>query len=368
MKKILSLLALAIGCIVIVSCSDSDYTEKENSVKIVNANTVIDYKGGATSIEVTGSGISAFSSADWLTVTVNGNVITATAEYNDSQESRSAHITVTASNGDQTLVGIQQTGWTFDIELFKLTINDDEESYEIAASSAYDIEVSSESDWFSAEYDEATGKIKVDATANETGVPRSGTIQVKSGGITKEIPVYQAEFEKDVLGDYYFGVATSTAGTTYNWLQATLSSKNLTVKGVVSSTTVNVKIPISISTEPPYVIKIGNEAEVGTFSNYFLYLAYDNYRYDFYSRYTSYFFNYMSASSIMGELKVETDEEGNSTLACEFNGVMDLDGSEYGAISTWYILAMSDESYSQANNLGYLFRWYWPVLEKATDE
>lgn len=366
MKKILSYFLIAVGCVVLASCSKDDYTEKENSVKVVNANTVIDYKGGDTSIEVTGSGLSATSSANWLTVAVNGNTVKATAAYNDSQESRTAHVTITASNGDKALVAIQQTGWAFDVEVFKLTINDEKAAYDVDVSSAYDIEVSAESDWFTAKYDKANGKIIVNAEANETGVPRTGVIYVKSAGITKEVPVYQAEFDKDVLGKYMFGAATSTAGTKYNWYEATLTSKSLSIKVPFQESTVNVKIPVSVSTTAPYTIKVANEVPVGTYGDYYLYLAFDNYQYNFLSRYASYFFSYLGASSALGQLALDTDAEGNTTLFCEFGGSIDLDGSDYGAISTWYALAMKDEEYSITNNLGYLARFYWPVLQKVT--
>lgn len=368
MKKILSLFVLAIGCITLASCSDDDYTEKENSVKVVQANTIIAYTGGSTAIEVTGSGISAVSAAEWLTVSVSGNIITATATQNTSRESRATHITAKASNGDYTLIPIQQEGWTFDTSIFSLAVNDAAEEYAFTVSSAYPITVTSNSNWFDINYDAETGNVTVNMTANNTGLPRSGSINVESAGTVKTIPVYQAEFETDVLGKYKFGfTAAGKDQSNYTYIDAVLTSKSLTIN---VSDTQSFKIPISFPNggEAPYIINVADEIAVGESDGYYCFLGFDNYQYNFLGRYASYFFNYLSASAIQGVLNVETDGDGNSTgLSCLFAGDIDLDGSNYGAISSWYILAMKDEVYSQSNYVGTLNTFYWPVIVKVTE-
>ena len=369
MKKILSLFVLALGFITFAACSDNDnYTEKENSVKVVKANTLIAYTGGSTTIEVTGTGISAVSAAEWLTVTVNGNTITATATQNTSRESRATHITAKASNGDYTLIPIQQEGWTFDTSIFSLAVNDAAEEYVFTVSSAYPITVTSNSSWFDINYDVETGNVTVNMTANNTGLPRSGSINVESAGTVKTIPVYQAEFETDVLGKYKFGfTAAGKDQSNYTYIDAVLTSKSLTIK---VSETQSFKIPISFPNggEAPYIINVANEISVGECDGNFCFLAFDNYRYNFLGRYASYFFNYMSNSATQGVLNVETDNDGNSTgLSCTFAGNVDLDGTNYGDISSWYILAMRDEVYSQSNYVSTLSTFYWPVIVKVIE-
>ena len=369
MKKILSLFVLAIGCITFAACGDDDnYTEKENSVKVVKANTLIAYTGGSTTIEVTGAGISAVSAAEWLTVTVNGNTITATATKNTSRESRATHITAKASNGDYALIPIQQEGWTFDTSIFTLSANDAADEYLFTVSSAYPVTVTSNSNWFDVNYDAETGNVKVTMTANNTGIPRSGSINVESEGTVKTIPVYQAEFEKDVLGKYKFGFTSSGRDqSNYSYIDAVLTSKSLTIN---VSETQSFKIPISFPNggEAPYIINVADEISVGESDGSFCFLAFDNYQYNFLGRYASYFFNYLSNSAIQGVLNVETDNEGNSTgMICKFAGSIDLDGSNYGDISSWYILAMKDEVYSQANYVNTLYTFYWPIITKVVE-
>lgn len=369
MKKILSLFVLAIGCITLASCSDDDkYTEKENSVKVVTANTLIAYTGGSTTIEVTGTGITAVSAADWLTVAVSGNTITATATQNLSRESRATHITAKASNGDYTLIPIQQEGWTFDTSIFSLAVNDAAEEYAFTVSSAYPITVTSNSSWFDINYDVETGNVTVNISANNTGLPRSGSINVESAGTVKTIPVYQAEFETDVLGKYKFGfTAAGNNKSTYQYIDAVLTSKSLTIN---VSETESYKIPISFPNggEAPYIINVANEIPVGEYDGNFCFLAFDNYRYNFLGRYASYFFNYLSNSAIQGVLNVESDNDGNSTgLSCTFAGYVDLDGSNYGDISSWYILAMRDEVYSMSNYVKTLNTFYWPIITKVVE-
>jgi len=367
MKKILSLFVLAIGFITFAACSDDDnYTEKENSVKVVTANTLIAYTGGSTTIEVTGTGISAVSAAEWLTVSVSGNIITATATQNLSRESRATHITAKASNGDYTL--IQQEGWIFDVSIFSLAVDDTAEEYFFTVNSAYPVTVTSNSNWFDVNYDVETGNVTVNMTANNTGLPRSGSINVESAGTVKTIPVYQAEFEKDVLGEYKFGfTASGQDQSNYTFIDAVLTSKSLTIN---VSETQSFKIPISFPNggEAPYIINVANEISVGESDGSFCFLAFDNYQYNFLGRYASYFFNYMSNSATQGVLNVETDNDGNSTgLSCVFAGNIDLDGYSYGDVSTWYILAMRDEVYSMSNYVSTLNTFYWPVIVKVTE-
>ena len=54
-------------------------------------------------------------------------------------------------------------------------------------------------------------------------------------------------------------------------------------------------------------------------------------------------------------------------LSCLFAGNIDLDGSSYGAVSTWYILGMKDEVYLQSNYVSTLNTFYWPVIEKVVE-
>ena len=79
MKKILSLFVFALGCLTLASCGDENYTEKVNSVTFSTESSTIPSVGGSVVFTVTGEGLTATSAADWLSVSLSGQTITATA-------------------------------------------------------------------------------------------------------------------------------------------------------------------------------------------------------------------------------------------------------------------------------------------------
>ena len=114
---------------------------------------------------------------------------------------------------------------------------------------------------------------------------------------------------------------------------------------------------------------MANQPFVGTYGNYFCYLAFDCSNYNLLSRYPQYFFPYLGASVATMTLDFE-EYEGVTYFDGVFGGMLDLDGDPLDEITTWYILAMNAQEYSQANLAGSLLTMHYPQVEKvvASDE
>ena len=88
MKKIYGLMALAMGVATLFSCSDDDKSAAATGVQVTSAESTIKAAGGSANVEVDQNIASAYSTEGWLTVDFDGNKLSATAERNNSRESR----------------------------------------------------------------------------------------------------------------------------------------------------------------------------------------------------------------------------------------------------------------------------------------
>lgn len=203
MKKVYSLIVLAMGCLMWTSCSSDDYTEKVNSVQVELAETTIAAAGGTATIQVTGTGIKATSAASWLSVAVNGNTIVATATANPMRESRATHVTVTASNGDEQLISVVQYGLVLSLSVGELDVNGSTQEYVIEAETTVPLTVTSDVDWVIATYDAENHVINVTIMHNVDENPREGHITAQGEGVTETITIKQGGIVLEVAKDKY---------------------------------------------------------------------------------------------------------------------------------------------------------------------
>lgn len=218
MKKIYSLIVFAIGSLTLASCGDDDFTEKVNTIQVEKSETTIPAAGGSVDITLTGEGLTVASAADWLTATINGNVLTASATANPTRESRASHIDVKAANGDTYLVSIVQTGGMLALESNELAATDLDASYNVAiAKSVGSVTVKSLSDWVKASVNAKSDSIKVEVASNDYDVARQGKILVTSGVLEDTLFVNQAAMK--------FSLATNVASILSN----AAGSKTVTV-------------------------------------------------------------------------------------------------------------------------------------------
>lgn len=250
MKKIYSLIVIAMGSLVLASCGDDDYTEKVNTIQVEKSETTINGAGGSVEIKLTGEGLTATSAAEWLTASISGNVLTASADANPSRESRASHIDVKAANGDTYLVSIVQQGAMLALETNNLDVTDADGSYEVAVEkAAASVEVKSLTDWVKASVDTETKAIKVDVESNEVDEVRQGKILVTSGTLSDTLFVNQAAMQF-VLSKTNASIMTKSAGSTSvtvthskpvtvesksDWLTATLSGNTIRLTATAST-------------------------------------------------------------------------------------------------------------------------------------
>lgn len=218
MKKIYSLIVFAIGSLTLASCGDDDFTEKVNTIQVEKSETTIPAAGGSVDITLTGEGLTVASAADWLTATINGNVLTASATANPTRESRASHIDVKAANGDTYLVSIVQTGGMLALESNELVATDLDASYNVAIEkSVGSVTVKSLSDWVKASVNAKSDTIKVEVASNDYAVARQGKILVTSGVLEDTLFVNQTAMK--------FSLATNVASILSN----AAGSKTVTV-------------------------------------------------------------------------------------------------------------------------------------------
>ena len=113
MKKIYGLMALAMGVATLFSCSDDDKSAAATGVQVTSAESTIKAAGGSANVEVDQNIASAYSTEGWLTVDFDGNKLSATAERNNSRESRYSTVVIKASENDSTIVSVSQLGTVF---------------------------------------------------------------------------------------------------------------------------------------------------------------------------------------------------------------------------------------------------------------
>lgn len=375
MKSVLYMFTLAVcGCLFLASCSSDEYEDKVSSVVSTAADTQIPAIGGTKTITVTGQGITAAAEDSWLNVSVSGNTITVSADANNSRESRHTIVVAKASNGDKAIINVSQMGTIFFVETAKFDLDDEKRAVTtnvMTSSPSQTVTVSSEDSWLTGTYNSQTGTLTVNVDANNTGVSRTGSLTVSSGDYNSVITITQTDFKKDVLGEYYFVYSKNANGTQWADIPAELTTNSLKLYLTEESPLV---IPIKMpnGNKAPYELTADFGSYLGDFTlqgtTYNCYLGFDNYEYNFLGRYAAYFFKYMGATQAAISLSMNTEDNGYVWFGGFGEGVIDFDGEEYGDISTWYILAMSQKEFAQANLVGSLSTMYWPYLEKVVKE
>lgn len=205
MKKIYSIcLAIALGSLVLASCSNNDYTEKTSSVQIIEAETnipvaggskqflvvegkveeisavknIYDYKGVQSDEAAAAKILTASAADEWLSVSTEGNIITVTAGANDGMQTRHTLVTITGASGDKAIVNVCQAGLVTVIDAEKTYIFESANNEEVVFSnqSNVDFEEIVSDDWIHLKKTTDGYTINVD---ENTGEYRRGTIHLK---------------------------------------------------------------------------------------------------------------------------------------------------------------------------------------------
>ena len=210
------------GGLSLYSCKDNptdDMIQSNSQLKVVSVTgTTFKAAGGENTITVDHPIASAYANVDWATVKADKgtNSVLVTAATNDSKQSRHATVVVKSSPADSVIVNIDQYGFVFSTSLPQSLLLSDK-----AQAQTYTMEVdipptvASTADWLKATVN--GDKLSLEATENATGHPRNATVTITtSNGSTYTSNVTQAEFNKDIAGEYYLLDGDSlAAGITY---------------------------------------------------------------------------------------------------------------------------------------------------------
>ena len=195
-------MALAMGVATLFSCSDDDKSAAATGVQVTSAESTIKAAGGSANVEVDKNIVSAYSTDGWLTVDFDGNKVSATAERNNSRESRYSTVVIKASENDSTIVSVSQLGTVFGYSDPAGNVVMDNAGGKAQRYVQHNAEfhVAKAPEWVTTSV--KGDSVYLDIAPNTTGDMRKGQICMESGHYADTLYVTQASFEEGIAGDY----------------------------------------------------------------------------------------------------------------------------------------------------------------------
>ena len=195
-------MALAMGVATLFSCSDDDKSTAATGVQVTSAESTIKAAGGAANVEVDQNIASAYSTEGWLTVDFDGNKLSATAERNNSRESRYSTVVIKASENDSTIVSVSQLGTVFGYSDPAGNVVMDNAGGKAQRYVQHNAEfhVAKAPEWVTTSV--KGDSVYLDIAPNTTGDMRKGQVCMESGNYADTLYVTQASFEEGIAGDY----------------------------------------------------------------------------------------------------------------------------------------------------------------------
>ena len=209
-------MALAMGAATLFSCSDDDKSAAATGVQVTSAESTIKAAGGSANVEVDQNIASAYSTEGWLTVDFDGNKLSATAERNNSRESRYSTVVIKASENDSTIVSVSQLGTVFGYSDPAGNVVMDNAGGKAQRYVQHNAEfhVAKAPEWVTTSV--KGDSVYLDIAPNTTGDMRKGQVCMESGNYADTLYVTQASFEEGIAGDYklyfYNAVFDQTSG------------------------------------------------------------------------------------------------------------------------------------------------------------
>lgn len=195
-------MALAMGVATLFSCSDDDKSTAATGVQVTSAESTIKAAGGAANVEVDKNIVSAYSTEGWLTVDFDGNKVSASAERNNSRESRYSTVVIKASENDSTIVSVSQLGTVFGYSDPAGNVVMDNAGGKAQRYVQHNAEfhVAKAPEWVTTSV--KGDSVYLDIAPNTTGDMRKGQVCMESGNYADTLYVTQASFEEGIAGDY----------------------------------------------------------------------------------------------------------------------------------------------------------------------
>lgn len=190
------------GVATLFSCSDDDKSAAAAGVQVTSAESTIKAAGGSANVEVDQNIASAYSTEGWLTVDFDGNKLSATAERNNSRESRYSTVVIKASENDSTIVSVSQLGTVFGYSDPAGNVVMDNAGGKAQRYVQHNAEfhVAKAPEWVTTSV--KGDSVYLDIAPNTTGDMRKGQVCMESGNYADTLYVTQASFEEGIAGDY----------------------------------------------------------------------------------------------------------------------------------------------------------------------
>lgn len=190
------------GVATLFSCSDDDKSAAATGVQVTSAESTIKAAGGSANVEVDQNIASAYSTEGWLTVEFDGNKLSATAERNNSRESRYSTVVIKASENDSTIVSVSQLGTVFGYSDPAGNVVMDNAGGKAQRYVQHNAEfhVAKAPEWVTTSV--KGDSVYLDIAPNTTGDMRKGQVCMESGNYADTLYVTQASFEEGIAGDY----------------------------------------------------------------------------------------------------------------------------------------------------------------------
>lgn len=223
MKKILLIIACIVGIFSFVSCSDDDdKSTSDSTIAIVKSDVKFTSNPGEGYIEFTSpTTVTASSSEEWCTASVNGSKVVVDVTANTDLEGRNAVVTISAG-GSSISVPVSQSGRIFrvksDDSYIVAGVGADKET--ISTKSSNQLSASSDAEWVHASVED--GRIVVSFDDN-AGSPRTALVSVTDSYDTKSVRIVQLSSNNDIDGDYAAYYRASSTATNWSGKYVTLS-------------------------------------------------------------------------------------------------------------------------------------------------
>lgn len=190
------------GVATLFSCRDDDKSAAATGVQVTSAESTIKAAGGSANVEVDQNIASAYSTEGWLTVDFDGNKLSATAERNNSRESRYSTVVIKASENDSTIVSVSQLGTVFGYSDPAGNVVMDNAGGKAQRYVQHNAEfhVAKAPEWVTTSV--KGDSVYLDIAPNTTGDMRKGQVCMESGNYADTLYVTQASFEEGIAGDY----------------------------------------------------------------------------------------------------------------------------------------------------------------------
>ncbi len=192
----------------------------------------------------------AVNSEEWLTTTVDKNVVTINVTENKAIEGRTKMLTI-KSGEKKTQIAVIQQGYVFTIDgPSNLVAGDALGTYKYVYRSSFNEEpvFSTSEDWITIKKDGRD--VLVTVAANTTGHIRWGSFDVTLGDKKKSVNITQYDLTKDIAGDYTMEYSTSATNTTRGAKLAgkiIVENNQLYFQATYGSAAVPFKLPMNYS-------------------------------------------------------------------------------------------------------------------------